>query len=135
IYNRIQKKENWEKLTSQFSEDAGSANTGGELPWFGTGRMIPSFEEAAFNLAHARDISKPVQTPYGWHMIKLLERRTLHSLEDTEANLKSKVAKDSRSELNNAACLKRIKTENTGTEIKASKDRASSKADSSLVKG
>src|SRR5690606_5741156 len=113
-----------EKLTSQFSEDAGSANNGGELPWFGTGRMIPSFEEAAFNLANAGDISKPVQTPYGWHIIKLLERRTLPSFEDTEANLKSKVAKDSRSELNKAAFLKRIKTENKFTEIKASKDLA-----------
>lgn len=135
IYNRVQKKENWEKLTSQFSEDAGSANNGGELPWFGTGRMIPSFEEAAFNLKNTGDISKPVQTPYGWHIIKLLERRSLPTFEETEATLRNKVAKDSRSELNKTAFLKRIKTENKFTEIKQAKDLAFSKADSALVKG
>ena len=65
----------------------------------------------------------------------MLEKRGLPSFEDTEASLKGKVAKDSRSELNKAAFLKRIKTENKFTEIKAAKDLALSKADSSLVKG
>src|SRR5688572_29691197 len=61
IYKRVQKNENWDKLASQFSEDAGSANNGGDLPWFGTGRMIPSFEDAAFKLQKPGDISIPVQ--------------------------------------------------------------------------
>ncbi len=135
IYKRVQKKENWEKLTSQFSEDAGSASNGGELPWFGTGRMIPSFEEAAFNLKDIGDISAPVQTPYGWHIIKLLERRTLPTYEETEPSLRNKVAKDSRSELNKTAFLRRIKTENKFTEVKGAKEMAFSKADSSVVKG
>ncbi|MFC5269103.1 peptidylprolyl isomerase [Adhaeribacter terreus] len=135
IYNRVKKNENWDKLTSQFSEDAGSANNGGELPWFGTGRMIPSFEEAAFNLKNVGDISQPVLTPYGWHIIKLLEKRGLPTYEETEASLRAKVAKDSRSELNKAAFLKRIRTENKFTEIKAAKELALSKADSSVVKG
>ncbi|KAA9333700.1 peptidylprolyl isomerase [Adhaeribacter soli] len=135
IYNRVQKKESWDKLTSQFSEDAGSASNGGELPWFGTGRMIPSFEEAAFNLKNPGDISQPVQTPYGWHIIKLIERRGLPTYEETEASLRGRVAKDSRSELNKTAFLKRIRTENKFTEIKGSKEIAFSKADTSLTAG
>ncbi|MBK0401481.1 peptidylprolyl isomerase [Adhaeribacter sp. BT258] len=135
IYSRVKKNENWDKLTSQFSEDAGSSGNGGELPWFGTGRMIPSFEDAAFNLKNVGDISQPVLTPYGWHIIKLLEKRTLPTYEETEASLRAKVAKDSRSELNKAAFLKRIRTENKFTEIKAAKELALSKADSSVVKG
>lgn len=135
IYSRVQKKESWDKLTSQFSEDAGSASNGGELPWFGTGRMIPSFEEAAFNLNNPGDISQPVQTPYGWHIIKLLEKRALPTYEETESSLRGRVAKDSRSELNKAAFLKRIRTENKFTEIKGSKDVAFSKADTSLTAG
>jgi peptidyl-prolyl cis-trans isomerase SurA len=50
IYKRVQRNENWDRLAAEFSEDANSAANGGELPWFGTGRMIPSFEETAFAL-------------------------------------------------------------------------------------
>ena len=65
LYSRLKKSENWDKLVAQFSEDAGSAANGGELPPFGTGRMIPSFEEVAFKLQKPGDIAAPVQTPYG----------------------------------------------------------------------
>lgn len=82
IYKRVQRKENWDKLTAEFSEDDNTANNGGELPWFGTGRMIPAFEEAAFALKEKGDVSKPILTPYGWHIIKLLEKRGLPPYED-----------------------------------------------------
>ncbi|PJJ54778.1 peptidylprolyl isomerase [Hymenobacter chitinivorans] len=135
LYSRLQRKEPWEKLVAQFSEDAGSAANGGELPPFGTGRMIPSFEEAAFRLQNPGDLSAPVQTPYGWHIIKLIEKQPVPKFEDMEASLKSKVSKDSRSELNRAAFLKRIRTENQFTENKAGKDYVFAKADTSLVNG
>ncbi|MDQ4141416.1 MAG: peptidylprolyl isomerase, partial [Bacteroidota bacterium] len=135
IYNRVSRNENWDKITAQFSEDASSATNGGELPWFGTGRMLPSFEEAAFKLTNVGDISKPVQTPYGWHIIKLIERRGLPAFEEMESYLRSKVAKDSRSELNKAAFLKRIKQENNFQEVKAAKDFALSKATEALTAG
>ncbi|ALD20122.1 peptidylprolyl isomerase [Hymenobacter sp. DG25A] len=135
LYSRLKRGENWEKLVSQFSEDGGSATNGGELPPFGTGRMIPSFEEAAFKLQKPGDLSAPVQTPYGWHIIKLIGKQTLPSFTDMEPMLKSKVAKDSRSELNREAFLKRIRTENQFTENKAAVDYAFSKADTSLTNG
>ncbi|KAA5549450.1 peptidylprolyl isomerase [Adhaeribacter rhizoryzae] len=135
IYTRVVRKENWDRLVAQFSEDVSSNQNGGELPWFGTGRMLPSFEEVAFKLAKPGDISKPVQTPYGWHIIKLVERRSLPSYDDMETSLRNRVAKDSRSELNKAAFIKRIKTENNFLEIPAAKQYALGKADSSLVKG
>jgi peptidyl-prolyl cis-trans isomerase SurA len=135
IYARVLRKENWDKLVSQFSEDASSSQNGGELPWFGTGRMIPSFEEAAFKLANAGDLSRPVLTPYGWHIIKFLERRTLPPYEDMEQSLRSRVAKDSRSELNKAAFLKRIKAENNFQEMAPAKSYALSKADTTLIAG
>ena len=135
IYARVQRKEQWEKLVVQFSEDASSSQNGGELPWFGTGRMIPSFEEAAFKLNQPGDIARPVQTPYGWHIIKLIERRGLPPYEDMETSLRNRIAKDSRSELNKAAFLKRIKTENNFREVAAAKEYILSKADSGLVQG
>ncbi|WP_073281369.1 peptidylprolyl isomerase [Hymenobacter psychrotolerans] len=136
LHNRLtQRKEPWDKLVAQFSEDAGSAANGGELPPFGTGRMIPSFEEVAFKLSTPGQISQPVQTPYGWHIIKLLEKQPVPTFEAMEPTLKSKVAKDSRSELNKAAFLKRIRTENQFTENQSAKDYVLGKADTSLVNG
>ncbi|MDO7845354.1 peptidylprolyl isomerase [Hymenobacter sp. M29] len=135
LYSRLKKGENWDKLVAQFSEDAGSAANGGELPPFGTGRMIPSFEEVAFKLQKPGDISAPVQTPYGWHVIKLIEKQPLAKFADLEPGLKSKVAKDSRSELNKAAFLKRIRQEDQFAEVPAAKTYAFSKADTALVAG
>lgn len=135
LYARLRKGENWNKLVAQFSEDAGSAPNGGELPPFGTGRMIPSFEEVAFKLQKPGDIAPPVQTPYGWHIIKLVEKQPLPPFATLEPTLKSKVAKDSRSELNRAAFLKRIRQEDQFREIPAAKELAFAQADTALVKG
>ena len=135
LYSRLKKGERWDKLVAQFSEDAGSAANGGELPPFGTGRMIPSFEEAAFKLQKPGDLSPPVQTPYGWHVIKLIEKQPLAKFADLEAGLKSKVSKDSRSELNKAAFLKRVRREDQFMEIPAAKAYTFGKADTALVAG
>ena len=135
LYSRLKKGENWDKLVAQFSEDAGSAANGGELPPFGTGRMIPSFEEVAFKLQKPGDIAAPVQTPYGWHIIKLIERQPVAKFADVESTLKSKVAKDSRSELNKAAFLKRVRQEDQFAENATAKTYVFSKADTALVAG
>jgi len=135
IYNRVQKGENWDKLTAEFSEDANSATNGGELPLFGTGRMIPSFEEAAFALQKPGDVSKPVLTPYGWHIIKLIDKQGLPPYEEMEQNLRNKIAKDSRSELNKAAFLKRIKAEDNFTENAQVKTAAMAKTTDDLLQG
>ena len=135
LYGRLRKGESWNKLVAQFSEDAGSAANGGELPPFGTGRMIPSFEEVAFKLQKPGDISAPVQTPYGWHVIKLVEKQPVPSFATLEPTLKSKVGKDSRSELNRTAFLKRIRQEDQFVEIPAAKALAFAQADTALVKG
>ncbi|MFV1439799.1 MULTISPECIES: peptidylprolyl isomerase [unclassified Phaeobacter] len=52
-----------------------SGPNGGELGWFGKGRMVPEFEEAVLAM-RTGDVSEPVQTQFGWHVIKLNERRT-----------------------------------------------------------
>jgi peptidyl-prolyl cis-trans isomerase SurA len=135
LYSRLKKGESWDKLVAQFSEDAGSAANGGELPPFGTGRMIPSFEEAAFKLQKPADLSAPVQTPYGWHIIKLIEKQPLAKFTDLEAGLKSKVSKDSRSELNKAAFLKRVRQEDQFVEMPTAKTYAFAKSDTALVAG
>ena len=61
-------------VVKQFSEDPGSKDTGGELGWFSRGRMVKEFESAAFGLKPG-EMSAPVKSQYGYHIIQLEERR------------------------------------------------------------
>ena len=100
----------FEEMT-KFSDDKGSAKNNGELPWFGAGQMVPEFENTAFNLSSAGEVSKPIQTMYGWHVIKLLDRRGIPSFEDSEADIKNKIKRDSRSNRGVESLIARIKDE------------------------
>jgi peptidyl-prolyl cis-trans isomerase SurA len=136
IYERLtKKKEDFAMLCAEFSDDQGSKGKGGVLPTFGTGNMIPQFEEAAFALKDSGDISKPVLTQYGWHIIKLINKRPLEKFEDIRPTLEQKVSKDSRSELNKSIFIARLRKEYNVTENAEGLKFALSKADSSLVKG
>ncbi len=61
-------------LARQFSDDSASGREGGDLGWFGRGPMVPSFEEAAFGATPGQVVG-PVESPYGWHLIQVLDRR------------------------------------------------------------
>jgi peptidyl-prolyl cis-trans isomerase SurA len=135
IYKKVKDGEKWETLVNQFSDDVNSKNKGGELPWFSTGRMIPSFEDASFKLVKVGDVSEPVLTPYGWHIIKLLEKKSLEPYQELEAGIKSKVAKDSRSELNKTVLIQRLKKENNFIENNKVVEATIAMADSSLLQG
>lgn len=96
IYTALKAGADFGKLASDFSEDRGSATKNGELPWFGTGRMVPEFETAAFALKNKGDISAPIQSAYGWHIIKLIDKKGIESFENMRADLEQKVKRDER---------------------------------------
>lgn len=96
-------------LAREKSEDRGSARNGGELPVFGTGRMVPEFEEAAFKLQYPGDISAPVRTFYGWHLIKLLEKKGIPEFEQIKQELKSKINRDERAEYGSISFVNGLK--------------------------
>ena len=60
----------------QKSTDRGSAGKGGDLGYFTKGQMVPEFEVAAFALRTGEITEKPVKTQYGWHVIKVEDRRS-----------------------------------------------------------
>ena len=61
------------ELAKEFSEDPGSKDKGGDLGYFGKGHMVPEFEDAAFNTAVGQ-VSSPVKTQYGFHLIKVNDK-------------------------------------------------------------
>ena len=69
IYDKIQKGADFSELARRYSEDQSSSEKGGLLPLLTTGQIIPSFEKAAFALNEIGEVSKPVRTEFGWHII------------------------------------------------------------------
>ena len=71
VLARLEKKEDWAKIAAEVSLDTGNKNSGGDLGWFTKGRMVLPFEEAAFALKEG-EISQPVKTDFGWHIIQVV---------------------------------------------------------------
>jgi len=75
VLKRVKAGEDFAKLAEEFSSDPGSKVKGGDLGWFSAGAMVPEFEKAAFALKPGQ-VSDIVETKYGFHIIKLEERKT-----------------------------------------------------------
>jgi foldase protein PrsA len=76
IEAQLKKGADFATLAKQYSTDPGTKDKGGELGWFGPGQMVPAFQAAAFALKPGQ-ISAPVQTPFGWHVIQVEETKPL----------------------------------------------------------
>ena len=88
IAKRLEAGEDFAAVAKETSEDPGSANTGGDLGFAGPGVYDPAFEEALYDLANGQ-VSAPVRSEFGWHLIKLLDVRSpeVPSLDSLKADL------------------------------------------------
>ncbi|MFN8167135.1 MAG: peptidylprolyl isomerase, partial [Bacteroidia bacterium] len=125
----------FEDLARQYSEDQTSAKNGGTLPVFGTGKMVPEFESAAFSLKYPGDYTEPVKTAYGWHIIKLLDTHPLGRYEEMQQDIKSRVQKDSRSEVSRTSLISRVKAKYNFSENPKAKADFMKTIDSTLAVG
>lgn len=77
ILNELREGANFEKLARKYSIDSITAPRGGDLGYIFRGEMIPAFEEAAFALENKNDISRIIETPFGYHLVKLTGRKKM----------------------------------------------------------
>lgn len=100
IYKKLQQGENFESIARQFSQDKSSSPKGGVLNRFGSGQLSSEeFENAAFALKNPNDYSTPVESNFGWHIIKLIEKHEVEPLDKMQGELEDKIKKDERSRL------------------------------------
>ncbi|RSK39356.1 peptidylprolyl isomerase [Mangrovimonas spongiae] len=110
IYQKLQQGEDFEALAKQFSNDISSAKKGGLLPAFEGGQLSSQeFEDVAFSLQKEGEVSKPFQTQFGWHIVKLYKISPMGSFNDMKSQLEAKVKRDSRSQLINEALVNKLK--------------------------
>lgn len=136
IYSEINKGAlTFDDAVLAFSDDRTSKNKKGELQWFGTGRMVPEFETAAFGLKKDGEISKPTSTAYGWHIIKRLEQRSVAPFSEVKNDFKKKVERDSRSAVAKTKLIERIKKDYSFSENPPARLNFYAAIDSSISKG
>jgi len=137
IYQRLQQGEAWSSLCQQFSEDLNTVDQDGKMNPIESGSMygLEDFEDAAFALQNPNDYSKPIKTPFGWHIIKLVEKSGLAPYEQLKKQIDEQVKKDSRSELNQVFFLERLKKEYKFKETSKNVQAVLNSFDTTLTEG
>jgi peptidyl-prolyl cis-trans isomerase SurA len=114
LYAKLASGEDFEMLAKQFSDDPSTNSKGGILPLFGTGtttRMVPNFEDAAFSLIEDEGYTIPIQTDYGWHIIKRIKLTPLASFETLKKEIQTKVNRDDRAKKTQDSFVRKLKDE------------------------
>lgn len=104
----------FEDLAKEYSTDPGSKDNGGDLGWFGTGAMVPEFESAAYALK-VNEISAPVKSEHGWHVIQVTDKKEKKKYEDMKKEIEYQVKV---SKLDTATIQKVIDKELKGANVK-----------------
>ncbi|MFT4697242.1 MAG: peptidyl-prolyl cis-trans isomerase SurA [Flavobacteriaceae bacterium] len=100
IYAKLQQGEAYENLAKQYSDDSNSAKNGGNLRPFGKGDLRSTkFEDEAYKLEKVGDISEPIETTFGWHIIKLDEIFGLPSFEEEKEFIEKRVKTSERAKI------------------------------------
>lgn len=94
IHQQLLNGANFAELAKKESQDKRSAVKGGEMPWFSTGKIVPEFSNAAFAIKNIGDFSKPIETNFGFHIIKKLNDRPVPSFEESKSDIESRIKKD-----------------------------------------
>jgi peptidyl-prolyl cis-trans isomerase SurA len=111
IYKMLEGGASFSELAKKYSDHKESAAKGGELDWFGTGEVISDFSEAAFSIADTGKYTKPVHTLYGWHIIKLLDKKVPGTFDESKSFLESKINQSYLNSISKKTFIEKLKKE------------------------
>ncbi len=109
LYKKIKNGESFEEIAQKYSEDVGTAQLGGKLPKFGTGKMVEDFEKNVLALKKINEVSKPFKTKFGWHIVKLIKTYPISSFEEMKKEIEKKIKSSDRLRISQTAVLNRLK--------------------------
>lgn len=112
ILKEIKKGTSFTDLVERYSDDKFSRDKGGELPIYGAGNTVAALDEAIFALKKPGDVTAPLKTEYGLHIIKLLERYPTKPFDSVKKELKAKVENDSRAQQAREAYFAKVREAN-----------------------
>lgn len=124
----------WDEAVNLYSDDRGTKQRGGRLTGFTVSRIVPEFV-AAVKSMKIGEISKPVRTNFGFHIIKLLSIESPLTMNVPETIIKSRIEKDMRSKKSEEVVVATIKKENGFKEYGKNIEKFVSTVDSTIVKG
>lgn len=133
IYENLKSGADWNEQCRLYSDDVRTKKQGGKLQWFGTGNLVPEFESAAFSLKSNGDISEPIQTRFGWHIIQLIDKKGVPSLDEVRADLESKISRDTRAADKKSTALSKLKVSQNFKQYPAVRDQLINYFDSTLL--
>ena len=111
LYELVKNGADFAEVAKAQSDDKGSAMRGGDLGWFGRGYMVKPFEEAAFAMKDSGEISAPIKSDFGWHIIMLKGKRGIQPLEEMRESILKKVQRDERIKEADASFIRKARAE------------------------
>lgn len=132
IHARLIKGEDFATIAKNESQDENTSQRGGEFPWLSAGQIIPEIDAVAFALSSDGAISEPVQTPFGWHIIKRLGRNMVGTKEEMTPEIKTKISRDMRSAKSKESFVAKLKVQYGFKENKDAINQVKSAVDSAV---
>jgi len=137
IHKKIKEGESFDNMVKLYSDDERTKNNNGVLPEFNSFSFnIPDIiKEQAFKLKNIGDVSEPFETNYGWVILKKLDLKGLKPFEEMENYIRSKVRKDSRSEMSNLSLIESLKKQFSFKEYPKNLQAFKANVDTNILQG
>ena len=135
LYERLGKGESFAKLASEYSDHKETAVNGGEINWFGVGEIVNDFSEAAFAIKDTGDYTRPLRLAYGFHIIKLLDRKAPGTWEEVKPLLESRLNQSELVAMGKKSFIDRLRVEYDFTVDRSVRNWFVKNTDTLIIKG